>query len=216
MRKQLITGIILIAVIIVFIAVYWAYEPERQAAAQLEQFITTVERGARGFVTTGCGACHGINGGGLEGDGPSLNDTELPEDILIKIIGRGVLDTDMPAWSVEDDGPLKKHEILDITTFITNWDSDLLYSIWEELGPEMESIPLSAELQTALSEALDAIRDEELLRANLELGEALSAAKLMIHRQQIEIIIAEVANNNLFEAAELLEAMVGAEEGHHH
>ena len=216
MRKQLITGIILIAVIIAFIAVYWAYEPERQAAAQREQFITTVERGARGFVTTGCGTCHGVNGGGLEGDGPNLNDTELPEDTIIKTIERGVLDTDMSAWSVEDDGPLKKHEILDITTFITNWDSDLLYAIWEELGPEMESIPLTAELQLALNEALDAVRDGELFQANLKLGEALSAAKLMIHRHQIEMIIEEVASNNLFEAAELLEAMVGAEEGHHH
>lgn len=218
MRKQLITGIILMAVIIVFITVYWAYEPERQAAAQREQFVTTMERGARGFVTTGCAMCHGVNGGGLEGDGPNLNDTELPEDTIIKTIERGVLDTDMSAWSVEDDGPLKKHEILDITTFITNWDSDLLDGIWGELGPELD-IPLSPELRMALSEALEAVRNEELFQANLNLGEALSVAELTIQRHHIEMIIEEVASNNLLEAAELLEAMIGEEgegDGHAH
>ncbi|MHC4278506.1 MAG: hypothetical protein ACYSTI_14500, partial [Planctomycetota bacterium] len=111
------------------------------------------------------------------------------------------------------------HEIRDITTFITNWDSDLLDGIWEELGPELD-IPLSAELQTALKEALEAVRNEELLQANLKLDEALLVAELTILRHNIGMIIEEVAKNNLLEAAELLEAMVGEEgeagDGHAH
>lgn len=214
MRKSMITGIIVMILIIVFTTVYWIYEPERQAAAQRDLLARVTERGARNYIEAECAKCHGVAGRGL--DGPSLDDTELPMDSITKIIERGVPDTEMAAWSVEDGGNLKEHEILDITTFITNWDRDLLYALWEELGPEMEGIPLSTEMEEALGEALTAIRNEELFWAKLKLDEALAAADLMFQRAWIERVIEEVANNNLFEAGELLETVVTEGGGHTH
>jgi cbb3-type cytochrome c oxidase subunit III len=119
MQKKIIIGFTLTLIIVIFIPVYWAMEPARQEAALNRQHEEAVDRGAAVF-TLNCASCHGSQG---EGDiGPALRGTPL-DDALEKIIARGVAGTAMPAWSEEEGGPLKSHQVEDLVTFIKNWGS---------------------------------------------------------------------------------------------
>ncbi len=315
MKNQMIIGIILTLIIIIFIGVYWANEPARQEAARQELFQEKMELGARTYATQ-CARCHGINGDGLAG--PPLTGNRLPEEALTRIIQRGIPHTVMTAWSAEEDGPLRDSEIRHLITFINSWDDDLLDSVREESAREsgeaaaaepdkfastgeslfngkgcaachgnnalgrvvkpgpsclschtgdlrsleiapalpghsaeeitekvregskempsfdedkitedelgeiiafIEDIPvpeISGDLEASLSEALEAVRNEEIFWAGLQLEEALTAAELDVQKAQIEKVIENVADGNLAEAAEQLEAMVSGEEGDGH
>lgn len=105
-------------VIVIFIPVYWAMEPGRQAAASVRQQAEAVERGAETY-SSACATCHGVQGEGTVG--PALRGTSLDNDVLTKTIIRGVPGTAMMAWGDEDGGPLKKHQINDLVTLIKNW-----------------------------------------------------------------------------------------------
>ena len=109
-------------IIVIFIPVYWVMEPARQKAALSRQHDEAVARGAELF-TSNCAACHGSHG---EGNiGPVLRGTQLDENILEKMIARGIPGTAMAAWSDEEGGFLKNHNIKDLVTFIKDWDDTL-------------------------------------------------------------------------------------------
>lgn len=134
MQQKILIGLALTLTIVIFIAIYWATEAGRQEAASERQRAEAVERGA-GLYISNCALCHGFQGEG--GIGPRLQGTQLDEDVLERIIARGVPGTAMSAWSEEDGGPYKRHEIRDLVTFIKNWDSALL----EELMAEEVTTP---------------------------------------------------------------------------
>jgi mono/diheme cytochrome c family protein len=315
MRNQMLAGIILTVIVIAFIGVYWANESDRQTAAQQKQLATEMRLGARTYALQ-CAKCHGVTGDGLAG--PPLNDNQLPEDIIRKIIERGIPHTSMTAWSVEEGGALKEHDISNVAAFIRNWDNDILDTARLELSREsaeedesgvdefssvgaklftskgcatchdddalgrvlkpgdsclschtgpirslelapllpghseeiirekvregskkmpvfsedkmtedelgeiiafVEDIPvpeISGDLEAALSEALEAIRNEEIFWASFQLEEALTATELDVQKAQIEKVIENVTDGNLAEATEQLEAMVSGEEGDGH
>jgi len=106
--------------VLVFIPLYWATESGRQAAAQERMTAEAVERGA-GLYASNCATCHGPGGGG--GVGPALKKTPLDEPTLHRTISRGIVGTAMPAFGDEEGGPLNKHQITDLATFIKNWES---------------------------------------------------------------------------------------------
>ena len=117
MQKKIIIGLALTLVIIIFIPVYWAMEPGRQEAARERQQAEAVERGSELYAST-CATCHGSQG---EGNiGPPLKGTQLSDDALERTIIRGVPGTAMVAWGEEEDGPLKKHQLEDLVTFINS------------------------------------------------------------------------------------------------
>lgn len=120
MQQKILIGLILTVIIVIFIPVYWAMEPGRQEAARLRQQTEAVERGVKLYASS-CTVCHGARGEGVVG--PALKGTRLDAGALAKIIARGVRGTAMTAWSDEEGGPLKKHQINDLVTFIKNWDS---------------------------------------------------------------------------------------------
>lgn len=122
MQRKILIGLILTLIIVIFIAVYWAMEPGRQEAARNRQQAEAVERGAKLYISS-CAGCHGARGEGNVG--PALKGSQLSDDILEKIIVRGIPGTTMVAWGEEDGGPLKKHQIKDLVIFIRNWDSTL-------------------------------------------------------------------------------------------
>lgn len=130
MDRKILIGIVLTLIIVIFIPLYTINEPARQAAALARQTHEKAEIGAHQYIAT-CVLCHGKDGEGLIG--PALNGTKLTEDALEKIISRG--GKVMPAWALEDGGPLKKHEIHDLITFIKNWDSALLEPLLAEQAP---------------------------------------------------------------------------------
>ncbi|MDP2731130.1 MAG: c-type cytochrome [Dehalococcoidales bacterium] len=119
MQQKILLGFILTLVIVIFIPVYWAMESGRQEAALLRQQNEAVERGSHTYSSL-CASCHGVNGEG--GVGPALRGTALDTRTLTRIISRGVPGTIMPAWSSEDGGPLKEHQINDLVSFIKNWE----------------------------------------------------------------------------------------------
>jgi mono/diheme cytochrome c family protein len=123
LEKKTALGLFLTLVIVVFIAAYWATEPGRQAAAAERIQEEAMARGAHEYSQV-CASCHGARGEGLVG--PALRDTALDEDTLEKVISRGIPGTVMPAWSQEDGGPLKEHQVRDVVLFIKNWDDSLL------------------------------------------------------------------------------------------
>ncbi len=119
MQQKIIIGLALTLVIIIFIPFYWAMEPGRQEAARERQKAEAVERGAE-LYTSSCANCHGSRGEGAIG--PALRGSQLDEAALEKEITRGMPEAGMPAWNEEEGGPLKRHQIKDLVTFIKNWD----------------------------------------------------------------------------------------------
>ncbi len=115
MQQKILIGLILTLIIVIFIPVYWATEPGRQEAAQERQDAEAAERGAE-LYSLNCARCHGSLDGGASGG--AVKGSQLDEDVLEKIIARGISEKGMPAWSEEEGGPLKKHQIQDIVTFI--------------------------------------------------------------------------------------------------
>jgi mono/diheme cytochrome c family protein len=99
--------------------------------------------GERLFTEKGCAACHGARAQGAIGPAlaaPSLRDTELDEATLVKTISRGRPDKGMPAWSEEDDGPLKKHQIRDLAVFIKSWDDNVLEEARKDIEAELAEL----------------------------------------------------------------------------
>jgi mono/diheme cytochrome c family protein len=62
-------GVLLLALIVLILPLYWIFEPNRQAGAQDQKAATFVAWGSKLFATTAeggfnCAGCHGANGGG--------------------------------------------------------------------------------------------------------------------------------------------------------
>ena len=123
MQQKIIIGLALTLIIAIFVPVYWAMEPGRQEAARERQEAETVERGAE-LYTSSCAICHGSRGEGNVG--PALKGIQLDDEVLERIIARGIPGTAMSAWGEEEGGALKKHPIKDLVTFIKNWDQSLI------------------------------------------------------------------------------------------
>jgi mono/diheme cytochrome c family protein len=159
LQKKILIGLALTLIIVIFIPIYWATEPARQEAARERQQAEAAERGAE-LYTSSCAVCHGSGGEGKIG--PALKGTQLDEGALEKIIARGVPGTGMLAWSDEDGGPFKGHQIDDMVTFIQNWDSALVTATEGEAGaatftPQPPPLPIT----TTLTEPGQAIFEQK-------------------------------------------------------
>jgi mono/diheme cytochrome c family protein len=131
MEKRVILGIVLTLLAVGILAAYIGQESQRQAAAAHRQRQEAVNRGAVLYATN-CSACHGPRGQGLVGpaiigseylehmgyqeDDPSSLNAALKE--MRKTIARGRPGTVMPAWAVEEGGPLNQEQILEIASFL--------------------------------------------------------------------------------------------------
>jgi len=70
-----------------------------------------------------CAICHGENGEGRIGAALAKNWPSIRPDLAIKTnISQGISGSPMPAWSVENGGPLTDGEISDIVSFIMTWE----------------------------------------------------------------------------------------------
>ena len=89
--------------------------------------VESVRRGTR-LYTTYCGFCHGSSGEGyLSDQANALNNPTFlataSDEFIEKSIHYGRPNTPMSAWSEEQNGPLSKSEIRDITTLIRSWQT---------------------------------------------------------------------------------------------
>jgi len=100
-------GILATALIVVGVLLYAWQEPDRIVMAQEDQLASDLDE-AMTLYAENCSVCHGIAGEGI-GSTPALDSLAMQDSdyaSLDKIISRGLFNTAMPAWSVEDGGPL--------------------------------------------------------------------------------------------------------------
>ncbi len=120
---EILAGIIATAMIVTGIALYAWNEPSRLQQAQAAQLAVDLD-GAMTLYAHNCAVCHGAAGEGI-GANPALSTPALqtsdPESIT-KIISRGLYGSAMPAWSLEDGGPLSEYQIDQLVSLIQNGD----------------------------------------------------------------------------------------------
>lgn len=144
---EILLGIILVSLTTVMIVVYGLNEEERMAAESEAQHGRAIEVGA-GLFENNCSGCHGLQGEGILGLCPPLNDANFftnrleevgwsgsMEDYIISTVSSGRTTSTrpdqfagqgspaMPAWSDQYGGPLRPDQIQNIATFVMNWES---------------------------------------------------------------------------------------------
>lgn len=126
LQKVYIMGFSLTLVIVVMLAAYAVYEPQRMATASQRLTEEKTKLGSEVFADS-CASCHGTSGEGIPGDGPTLNSSEFlkaaDNEFIAKTIKNGRPGTAMPAWGEENSGPLRPDQIDDLVTFIRSWEA---------------------------------------------------------------------------------------------
>jgi len=138
-------GIIITLLMTAILVVYGMNEKQRMELFDKQEKAKAIEVGA-GLFATNCSPCHGIQGKGVEGVWPPLNDpfffngrlqevgwTGTQEDYIISTVSSGRLVSTrpdkypgsgkpaMPAWSERYGGPLRDDQIKNIAAFVMNW-----------------------------------------------------------------------------------------------
>ena len=120
-------GLLLTVAIALLVGLYWWSEPARMEATAQERRLARAERGS-GLYEANCAACHGPNGEGISGLGPTLNARAFlaaAEDTLVfDTIRDGRPNTAMPAWGQAGGGPFTDEEIRDLTAFLRAWETN--------------------------------------------------------------------------------------------
>lgn len=151
------------------LGIYILNEPNRIVAAQ-NKILSSQLDDAMTLYAENCSVCHGLRGEGI-GATPPLDSAALrtmPYDDLYKTIARGRYQTAMPAWSIEDGGPLSDYQIDELTTLI-------LYGDWTKTGERTVNlglaplIPFTAEPDPALLAELANLPDGSTLQAAVQL-----------------------------------------------
>lgn len=136
LERVQVLGVLMLAVVVVGLPLYWIFEPTRQAGAVERQAETAVEWGARLFATTAdggfnCAGCHGgMNGVGgvapynitdpISGEvtavswqAPAVNTIfyrfDIDEVRFILVYGRPF--SPMSPWGLEGGGPMNSQQI---------------------------------------------------------------------------------------------------------
>lgn len=125
---------LLIAVALGF---YMINEQNRIVDAQAQVLSVQLDE-AMTLYAENCSVCHGVNGEGI-GATPPLNNPAIKtmsfEDIY-KTISRGRYQTAMPAWAIEDGGPLSDYQIDELVALIG-------YGDWNETGDRVVNLGLA-------------------------------------------------------------------------
>jgi mono/diheme cytochrome c family protein len=124
-NRWMIWGVVLMVPFVLAFPFYRFNEPARRASAADSQLAGLISHGKDLYVDN-CGRCHGIEGQGV--DAPALNSKQFLssafDDQIEAIIAHGVPGTEMPAWSLDDGGPLTSEQITAITRFLRSLERD--------------------------------------------------------------------------------------------
>jgi mono/diheme cytochrome c family protein len=94
-------------------------EPTLRAHAARQQQVTYARLGQQLFANN-CASCHGRAATG--GSAPTLNSkqflTSTSDEQIRLLISGGVSGTSMPAWSLDDGGPLTDEQIRQLVTYL--------------------------------------------------------------------------------------------------
>jgi mono/diheme cytochrome c family protein len=138
MSRKIVFAMVALAEAFLLLIAYTANEPFRQSHAAERQHELQVEAGAHTY-TQYCLTCHGVNGRGfLENVGlpgkplnrPDLqvqtgDDAKAAKKLIYQTIQNGRAGTIMPAWGVENGGPLNYAMIDELVAVINSgrWDA---------------------------------------------------------------------------------------------
>jgi len=102
---------------------YILNEPTRLVQAQGDVLAVQLDE-AMTLYAENCSVCHGLNGEGIGATPPLANPALLmmPYEDIYKTIARGRYQTAMPAWAIEDGGPLSDYQIDELVTLVLNGD----------------------------------------------------------------------------------------------
>lgn len=144
-------------------------EPNRIVGAQSGVIAVQLDD-AMTLYAENCSVCHGLNGEGI-GATPPLDSAVLrtmPYDGIYKTIARGRYQTAMPAWALEDGGPLSDYQIDELVTLI-------IYGDWTETGDRTVNlgfaplIPFTADPDPALLAEIANLPDGSTLQTAVKL-----------------------------------------------
>jgi mono/diheme cytochrome c family protein len=152
-RKVLFAMVAMVEAFLLLIA-YSANEPFRQSEAKDHQLELAEERGAHTYVQY-CMACHGANGQGyLENvglQGKPLNRSDLQSTdadtlkanvrLITQTVDNGRAGTVMPAWGVDNGGPLNYQMVNELVALITNGRWDLVTQTIRDQGVAIPTEP---------------------------------------------------------------------------
>jgi mono/diheme cytochrome c family protein len=160
---EVLIGILATGLIVAGLLFYALLEPERIDSAQANQLDMNLDDGMTLYAEN-CTICHGLAGQGI-GATPPLNNPNLSASdpqALFKTISRGLYGTSMPAWSLEDGGPLSDYQIDQLVQLIQNGDWQATQDRVVNLGLA-PLVPFTTEPETAILESLKALPESEAL-----------------------------------------------------
>ncbi len=124
MERQITWCFVLTLAIAVFLTIYWVFEPSRLKATAEKMESEEVDRG-RPLYLTHCADCHGKDGGGGPGVSP-LNSKrfleEVEDEVMYKMIERGIPQTGMAPLGDAEGGPLTREQMENLVAFIRDWE----------------------------------------------------------------------------------------------
>lgn len=166
---ELLIGILATAMIAAGVFLYALNEPTRLVAAQAQQLAVDLDS-AMTLYARNCSVCHGAAGEGL-GATPALNTPALQSmdvEALSKIIARGLYGTAMPAWSIEDGGPLSDYQMSQVVSLMQVGDWSAVQERVGNLGLT-PLVPFSSEVDSQTLVSLQGLPDGEQLADGISL-----------------------------------------------
>lgn len=168
-RVELAVGFVATAVILAGLTFAIAREPARLDTAQAQLLESQVDD-AMTLYAQNCAVCHGLAGEGIAAT-PALDNDGLrgaDEDTLTKTIARGRFDTAMPAWSLDDGGPLSDYQIAELVALIRFGDWSKTKDRVVDLGLA-PLVPFSADPDPAIFEQVGNLPDGATLQKAITL-----------------------------------------------
>lgn len=130
-------GLVLTAVLAVFLPLYWLNERPRLQSEREQFFVQAVTRGEADYLEN-CALCHSANLGGGAAESPYDEDATWPapalnnivtryadsnnvtnvRDFIIVTLQRGRPGTPMPVWGAAYGGPMTDQQIEDVTDYV--------------------------------------------------------------------------------------------------
>ncbi len=124
MEKKILLATVLTIAIAAFFTIYWLLEPDRVRfeAKRMEQ--KAAEKGKPLYLTH-CARCHGESGESQRGVRAIHSKNYLravDDELLTKIIERGIPRTGMVALGDKEGGPLNPEQIHQLVAFLRSWE----------------------------------------------------------------------------------------------
>ncbi len=166
---EFLAGILATVLMAAGIGWYAWNEPARLQEAQAQQMAVDLD-GAMSLYAQNCAVCHGAAGEGIGAtpplDNPALR--EMDAEAITKIIARGLYGSAMPAWSLEDGGPLSDYQIGQLVSLVHSGDWGATQDRVVNLGLA-PLIPFASEADPVIVESLAALPDGDALATGIQL-----------------------------------------------